>query len=97
MKDTKQTPNQKQIRQQLYRLADLDYLSINFISAVAGDRGLTPSEKKIYQKLRKQRGELIYVDFLFLLTHQYYPKETAELIWKQKSSVTKDMIPKFPF
>ncbi len=83
MKDTKQTPNQKQIRQQLYRMADLDYLSINFISAVAGDRGLTPSEKKIYQKLRKQRGELIYVDFLFLLTHQYYPKETAELIWKQ--------------
>lgn len=33
--------------------------------------------------MRKHRGDFIYVDFLFLLTHQYYPKETAKLIWKQ--------------
>ena len=76
-------PDQKRIRRQLYRLTDQIVLSIDFVSALAGDRALTLSEKKQYQELSKIRGELLYVDLLFVLTHRYYPEETAKLLWNQ--------------
>ena len=76
-------PDQKRIRRQLYQLTDRVVLSIDFVSAVAGDRALTPSENKQYQNLIKIRGDLFYVDLLFVLTHRYYPEETAKLLWHQ--------------
>lgn len=79
----KKMSDQKRIRRQLYQLTDQVILSFDFVSAVAGDRALTPSENKQYQKLIKLRGELLYVDLLFVLTHRYYPEETAKLLWNQ--------------
>lgn len=76
-------PDQKLIRQQLHRLTDQEDLSIDFISALAGDRALTSGENKIFKKLSKTRGELLFVDLLFVLTHRYYPEETAKLLWNQ--------------
>lgn len=76
-------PDQRLIRQQLYRLTDQEDLSLDFVSALAGDRKITSSEKKRYQKLSRDRGELLYVDLLFVLTHRYYPEETAKLLWNQ--------------
>jgi diguanylate cyclase (GGDEF)-like protein len=76
-------PDRKLIRQQLFRLTDQEDLSLDFVSALAGDREFTASETKLYQKLLKDRGELLYVDLLFVLTHQYYPEETARKLWNQ--------------
>ena len=76
-------PDQKLIRQQLHRLTDQEDLSIDFISALAGDRALTSGENKLFKKLSKTRGELLFVDLLFVLTHRYYPEETAKLLWDQ--------------
>jgi diguanylate cyclase (GGDEF)-like protein len=64
-------------------LTDQEDLSLDFVSAVAGDRELTSNETKTYQKLSKDRGELLYVDLLFVLTHRYYPEETANRLWNQ--------------
>jgi diguanylate cyclase (GGDEF)-like protein len=83
MKNKKRSSDQKRIRRQLYRLTDQEDLSLDFVSAVAGDRELTSNETKTYQKLSKDRGELLYVDLLFVLTHRYYPEETANRLWNQ--------------
>ena len=76
-------PDQKRIRQQLYRLTDQEDLSLDFVSAMAGDRELNSNETKLYQRLFRDRGELLYVDLLFVLTHRYYPEETAKRLWNQ--------------
>ena len=76
-------PDQKLIRQQLYRLTDQEDLSLDFVSALAGDREFTAGEKRLYQKLSEDRGEFLYVDLLFVLTHQYYPEKTARKLWNQ--------------
>ena len=73
--------DRKLIRHQLYRLTEHVNLSVDFISALAGDRKLSQSERKRYQKLSDERGELLYVDLLFVLTHRYYPQETAKRLW----------------
>ncbi|MGD9139483.1 MAG: hypothetical protein PVH42_22155, partial [Desulfobacterales bacterium] len=61
-KEKKKLPNQKQIRQQLYRLVDNKEVSLDFISAIAGDRSPTADEKIRFQKLYRQRGDGLYVD-----------------------------------
>jgi diguanylate cyclase (GGDEF)-like protein len=83
MDNIKMAQGQKRIRRQLYRLSDLDSLSLDFISALSGDRALRSNEKKQYQKLSKDRGDLLFVDILFVLTHQYFPEETAKFLWQQ--------------
>lgn len=95
MENKKPQSDQKRLRQQLHRLTDPEELSLDLVSALAGDRPLTSRENKIYQKLSRNRGELFYVDLLFVLTHQYYPQETAKLLWKQilkhKESVSRKL------
>jgi diguanylate cyclase (GGDEF)-like protein len=75
--------DRKMIRRQLYRLTEYDDLSLDFVSAIAGDRKFTLRDKKMYQRLSKNRGDLLYVDLLFVLTHRYYPQESAKHLWNQ--------------
>jgi diguanylate cyclase (GGDEF)-like protein len=82
-KKKKSLPDQAQIRQQLYRLTDNKDISLDFVSAVAGDRRSTADEKALFQRLYRQRGDGVYVDLLFALTHQYYPEESAPSLWDQ--------------
>ena len=95
MENKKPRSDQKRLRQQLHRLTDQEDLSLDVVSALAGDRSLTPSEKKLYQKLSKNRGESLYIDLLFVVTHRYYPEETAKRLWNQilkhKKSVSKKL------
>jgi diguanylate cyclase (GGDEF)-like protein len=95
MENKKPRSDQKRLRQQLHRLTDQEDLSLDFVSALAGDRALTPSEKKLYQKLSKNRDESLYIDLLFVVTHRYYPEETAKRLWNQilkhKKSVSKKL------
>jgi diguanylate cyclase (GGDEF)-like protein len=91
MENEKKPSDKKRIRRQLYRLSDRSDLSLDFVSAVAGDRALNASENKLYQKLSKNHGELLYVDLLFVLTHQNYPEESAKLLWNQILEHKKNM------
>jgi diguanylate cyclase (GGDEF)-like protein len=95
MENKKKPSDQKRIRRQLYRLSDQSELSLDLVSALAGDRALSSNENKLFQRLSKKRGEILYVDLLFILTHQYYPEETAKLLWNQilehKKNVSKKL------
>lgn len=83
LENKKKPSNRKRIRRQLYKLSDRKELSLDFVSALAGDRSLNSNEIKLFQRLSKKRGQTLYVDLLFVLTHQYYPEETASSLWNQ--------------
>ncbi len=60
-----------------------DALSIDLVSAFAGDRPLTGAEDSYISELKESRGELFFPDFLYAITHQYFPPEAAEKLWEE--------------
>ena len=61
-------------------LAD-NALSLDLVSALAGDRQLTQTEKIQLGDLKKSRGRKFFSDLLYSITHQFFPPEVAEGLW----------------
>jgi diguanylate cyclase (GGDEF)-like protein len=62
-------------------ILDDNALSVDLVSAFAGDRALTEKEKNRIDDLKKRRGSRFFSDLLYSITHQYFPPETAEDLW----------------
>jgi diguanylate cyclase (GGDEF)-like protein len=58
-------------------------LSLDLVSALAGDRSLTDAEKHRLNALKKTRGLRFFSDLLYSITHQYFPPEVAEDLWTE--------------
>jgi len=58
-------------------------LSLDLVSALAGDRPLTKAEKNRLGNLKKSRGLRFFSDLLYSITHQYFPPEIAEDLWTE--------------
>jgi len=69
------------VRKQLYESLYPKKLHLDYIAAIAGDRDLTAEEQKFFQRLQAKDGDKIYVDMLFVLTHQYFAEESARYLW----------------
>lgn len=63
-------------------LAD-NVLSLDLVSAFAGDRVLTEAEKDYFSDLENSRGRRFFSDVLYSITHQYFPPEEAKVLWIQ--------------
>jgi diguanylate cyclase (GGDEF)-like protein len=63
-------------------LAD-NALSLDLVSALAGDRPLTEAEKNGLDYLKQSRGLRFFSDLLYAITHQYFPPEVAEDLWTE--------------
>ncbi|HTP67058.1 MAG TPA: GGDEF domain-containing protein [Geobacteraceae bacterium] len=63
-------------------LAD-NALSVDLVSALAGDRPLTGAEEIRLGDLKKYRGLRFFSDLLYSITHQYFPPEVAEELWDE--------------
>lgn len=61
-------------------LAD-NSLSLDLVSALAGDRPLTEAEKIRLDTFKKHRGLRFYSDVFYSITHQYFSPEVAEELW----------------
>ncbi len=61
-------------------LAD-DALTLDLVSALAGDRPLAKAESVRLDNLKQKRGLRFYCDLLYSITHQYFSPETAEELW----------------
>jgi diguanylate cyclase (GGDEF)-like protein len=61
-------------------LAD-DALSLDLVSALAGDRPLKEAEHIRLNELKKSRGRAFFSDLLYSITHQYFPADDAENLW----------------
>ena len=58
-------------------------LSLDLVSALAGDRPLTEAEKNRIGDLKKSRGLRFFSDLLYSITHQFFPPEAAENLWAE--------------
>jgi two-component system cell cycle response regulator len=59
-----------------------DALSVDVVSAFAGDRPMTEDEESFLSDLRKNRGELFISDLLYAMTHQFFSPVAAEKLWE---------------
>jgi len=64
-------------------ILDDNALSVDLVSAVAGDRLLTEAEKHRLDDLKKSRGLRFFSDLLYSITHQFFPPEIAEDLWAE--------------
>jgi diguanylate cyclase (GGDEF)-like protein len=60
-----------------------DALSVDLVSAYAGDRPLTDKEAAALASLRDSRGDLFYSDLLYAITHQFFAAEEAPDLWRE--------------
>lgn len=56
-------------------------LTMDQVSAFAGDRPLTEAEENHFSELKKIRGPIFFSDLLYSITHQYFAPEVAEELW----------------
>lgn len=59
-----------------------DALSIGLVSALAGDRPMTPVEEEALRDLQQRRGYEFYSDLLYAVTHQFFSPEIAKTLWQ---------------
>ena len=59
-----------------------DALSVDLVSALAGDRPVTPNEEETVRDLSTRRGDKFFSDLLYAITHQFFPPESAETLWQ---------------
>lgn len=67
----------------LRRMVTPEVLSVDLVSAFAGDREMTEAEKSLIHSHEKNRGELFYSDLLFTVSHHYFAPEIARLVWEK--------------
>lgn len=64
-------------------ILDDNALSVDLVSALAGDRQLTEAEKIRLDDFKKSRGHRLFSDLLYSITHQYFTPEIAEDLWAE--------------
>jgi two-component system cell cycle response regulator len=64
-------------------ILDDNALSLDLVSALAGDRPLTKAEENRVGDLKKRRGLRFFSDLLYSITHEYFPPEIAEDLWAE--------------
>lgn len=60
-----------------------DAISVDLVSAYAGDRPLSDKEKEFLSSLRASRGDLFHSDLLYAITHQFFAPEEAPRLWEE--------------
>jgi diguanylate cyclase (GGDEF)-like protein len=56
-------------------------LSLDLVSALAGDRSLSDSEKETLERIKNERGNKFFSDLLYAITHRFFSPAVAEDIW----------------
>lgn len=67
----------------LKKLNRMESISVEVISALAGDRPQTNSEQSFLRRLKASRAEHYYPDILFAITHQHFSPLVAEQLWQE--------------
>jgi diguanylate cyclase (GGDEF)-like protein len=60
-----------------------DVLSLDLVSALAGDRPLTKAETLLLEKKKGTLGNKFFSDLLFAVTHQHFEPDIAKALWKE--------------
>jgi diguanylate cyclase (GGDEF)-like protein len=67
----------------LRRSASPDAMSVELVSAFAGDRTMTDRERARVDELLEARGNVFFSDLFYAISHHYFVPELAEALWGQ--------------
>jgi diguanylate cyclase (GGDEF)-like protein len=65
----------------LRRTVAPDALSVELVSAFAGDRDMTDAERARVDSQLEARGGVFYSDLFYAISHHYFAPEVAETLW----------------
>lgn len=81
--------------ERLRRATATEVVSVDLVSAFAGDRALTQDEKALIGEQQNLRGHVFFSDLLYAVTHHYFPPEISEDLWSaivlHKASMSKQL------
>lgn len=70
-------------------------MDMRLVLALAGERELNAREEHVVEKLKTERGEGLYADMLYALTHKSFPTKQAKMIWTEiaehRSKISKQL------
>ena len=91
-KDTAETEGKPSVSRQakpgendsdrLRRITTPEAMSVDLVSAFAGDRAMTAAEAAFIDSQRKIRGSVFYSDLLYAITHRHFAPEVAVVLWE---------------
>lgn len=58
-------------------------LELRLVLALAGERELNAREQAQVEKLQAERGEGLYADMMYALTHKSFPSKQAKMLWAE--------------
>jgi diguanylate cyclase (GGDEF)-like protein len=65
----------------LRRTTTPEVMSVELVSAFAGDREMTGAERAFIRTQKKNRGSVFYSDLFYAVSHHYVAPELAEELW----------------
>ncbi|MEA3470049.1 MAG: GGDEF domain-containing protein [Thermodesulfobacteriota bacterium] len=75
--------NKKKVRSELLQLdtESTGGIDLDFVAVEAGDISLDASASRQHSTLKRKRGEKVFSDMLFVLTHRHFHTEEAKKLW----------------
>jgi diguanylate cyclase (GGDEF)-like protein len=67
----------------LRRTTSTGVMTVNLVSAFAGDREMTEADHKLIRSYKKSRGDAFFSDVLYAISHQYFVPESSETLWRK--------------
>lgn len=58
-------------------------LDLRLVMALAGERPMNAREEQAIEKLKTERGEGLFADMLYALTHKSFPSRQAKALWAE--------------
>lgn len=80
-KDTKESARVESSTDRLRRSATTDAMSVELVSAFAGDRAMTSSERAKVDAQIEARGSVFFSDLFYAISHHHFAPEIAENLW----------------
>lgn len=76
-------PSEKTDKDRLDGLLSADVLTLDLVSAFAGDRKLTTDESRLIDAMQNRLGNGFYSELLYAIAHQHFEPDVAERIWQE--------------
>lgn len=70
-------------KDRLDSLLSTDVLTLDLVSALAGDRPLTKAEALLLDNKKNSLGNKFFSDLLYAITHQYFEADIAKALWEE--------------
>jgi diguanylate cyclase (GGDEF)-like protein len=80
-KKTRTSARLESSRDRLRRTVTPDAMSVELVSAFAGDRDMTQAERAHVGSQIEARGGVFYSDLFYAISHHYFAPEVAETLW----------------